>query len=243
MAARGADPVQPILLVTRPAGSAARFLAALGRDIPAVISPLLDIVPLATPPITAPVAALILTSEHAATVAAGMGFPAGLTAYVVGPQTARAARAAGFGPISADGDAETLVSLILHHRPTGPLLHLHGEHTRGDIARRLHDAGLTCLEQTVYRQVELPLSDAAKAALAGPLPVLAPLFSPRTAAILADQGPFLAPLHVIAISPAILDPIAPLSPATVTVAERPDSAAMVAATLSRLRALVADPSA
>lgn len=235
--------MQPILLVTRPAQSAVRFLAALGREVPAVISPLLDIVPLAPSPVKGAVDALILTSEHAAAAALQMGFAAGMTAYVVGSQTARAAEAAGFRALSADGDADRLVALIAAQRPTGTLLHLHGEHTHGDIAQRLRDAGLNCLEQTVYRQVERPLSDAAKVALAGRIPVLAPLFSPRTAAILAAQGPFPAPLHIIAISPAILDRIAPLSPVTVTMAANPDSAAMVAATLSRLRAFGFDPSA
>ncbi len=235
--------MQPILLLTRPAEAAARFLAALDTPVRAEISPLIEIVPLSARWADGPVAALILTSENAAAIATDMGFAAGLTAYCVGDQTARAADAAGLRPFSASGDAGALIALILSHHPQGRLLHLRGEHARGDIAPQLQKAGVNCVERVVYRQLEMGLSDPAKVLLSGTVPVIAPLFSPRTATILAGQGPFEAPLHVIAISDAVTAATTSLGPVTVDVAERPDGAAMIRATLSRLRAMATDPSA
>ncbi len=235
--------MRPSLLLTRPASAAARFLADLGGLAPAEISPLITIVPLAPVWAGDPVESLILTSEHGATMAAGMGFPAGLAAYCIGERTAEAAKAAGFRPIVAGGDADRLVSLILSQPPGGPMLHLHGEHTRGQIATRLRAAGRACAEQVVYRQVEQPLTAAARALLSGPAPVIAPLFSPRTASLLAAQAPFAAPVHVVAMSDAIRSAAMALGPASVDVAAHPDNTAMIAATISRLRALIADPSA
>lgn len=82
-------------------------------------------------------------------------------------------------------------------------MHLHGEHTRGDVAARLRAAGLAVEARMVYRQVELPLSDTAHALLQGEAPVILPLFSPRSARLLAGQiEPPRAPCRIVAISTA-----------------------------------------
>ncbi len=235
------------LLLTRPAAASARFLAevegALGRSVPAIISPLIEIAPIACHWDGTAVAGLILTSENGAMAAGAMGFPPGLTAYAVGDRTAQAARAAGFTPVTADGDAGRLIALILSKGDKGPLLHLRGEHARGDIAARLTDAGVTCSEKVVYRQHETRLTPEAEKLLRGTKPVVLPLFSPRTGTIFANQWVFSAPLHVVTLSKAIAAAVKPLPVATLICAKRADRDAMLAPTLSALRALGIGPAA
>ncbi len=235
------------LLLTRPESSSLRFLAevegAVGHRVSAVVSPMITIVPMAKVWDGGSVTGVVLSSEFGAMMAGQMGFPAGLTAFCVGDRTAQAARAAGFAAVSASGDAGDLVRLILDQRTQGPLVHLRGEHVRGDVALRLNEAGVPCLERIVYGQTEAALSLEALALLGGPDPVVAPLFSPRTVTILAGQGPFRARLHVIAISDAVAKVADELPVASLDLAARPDGPAMVAATADRLRRLGAGPSA
>lgn len=233
---------EPVLLLTRPEPAARRFLddlsAALGAGagVPrAVLAPLMAIDAVAAP-LPEGVAGLVLTSANALDHVPP-GLPRGLPAWCVGDRTAAAARAAGFAAISAGGDAEALIRLILGQRPRGPLLHLRGEHARGEVAARLSAAGLPCAEAVVYRQHPLPLGPAARAVLAGGAPVVAPLFSPRTASLLAEEGPFQAPLHLVAISAAAAARAAGLKPRTLAVAAEPTPAAMLAATARALEAL------
>jgi uroporphyrinogen-III synthase len=235
------------LLLTRPEGSSLRLLgaveSALGAAVPAVISPVIAITPLADHWDGEPVGGLVLSSEHGAEMAGRMGFPAGLPAYCVGDQTARTAAARGFAAVSAAGDADDLVALILGRSPKGPLVHLRGDHARGNIAARLNEAGLPCSERVVYAQTAQRLTPAARELLSGPGIVLAPLFSPRSAALLAGQGPFAATLHIVAISAAVAAAAAPLAPASVVIAAQPEGPAMVAAIVGCLKSLNFTPSA
>jgi uroporphyrinogen-III synthase len=225
-----------ILLLTRPAAASARTRAEVERRCPGariVVSPVIEIVP-ADPGVLPLPAELILTSENGAEAAAGLGLPAGLRAWCVGAQTAAAARAAGFDPVSAAGDAEALLALILSREDRGLLLHLRGEHARGDIAPRLRAAGRQARDAVVYRQEEQALGPEARAVLAGAEPVVLPLYSPRSAAILAAEGPFAAPLRLIAISPAARRAAGALATAVVCEAARPDGEAMLAAICASL---------
>ncbi|ROU03197.1 uroporphyrinogen-III synthase [Histidinibacterium lentulum] len=223
----------PILLVTRPLPEAERFvrtvMARLARRPQVILSPLMDIVTLGveTPP---DVAGLVLTSARGAEAAGRLGLPRGLSAWCVGAQTEAAAEAAGLVALPGGGDADALVSRVLAARPKGPLLHLRGAHARGDVAARLSAGGVETIERVVYDQRARPPSDEALAALRGTAPVIAPVFSPRSAALLAEAGPVRAPLAVAAISPAAAEAAAPLGAARIGVADRPDGSAMAVLT-------------
>ncbi|MDF3607685.1 hypothetical protein PE067_16995 [Paracoccus sp. DMF-8] len=117
---------------------------------------------------------------------------AGRPAICVGPRTAAVAGAAGFRATAGPGDAERLMPLV---QDLGPgWLHLHGVHR----ARELPLPGVA-----VYDQQARALNDAALAALAGDQPVIVPLFSPRSAAIVADGARHArAPLWLVPISAA-----------------------------------------
>lgn len=182
----------PTLLLTRPEAAARRFAAELRMPgMKMVIAPLIRIQPV--PHDGAALAAapgLVFTSVHAVP-AAGPG--AGRPAFCVGPATAAAARAAGFAVTQGPGDAEGLIPM-LKGLPAG-WLHPHGAH----VARALPLAGMV-----VYDQVEQELTEAAQVLLAGSGPVLVPLFSPRSARLLARwaQGAkaalWLAPISAAA---------------------------------------------
>lgn len=228
------------LLLTRPAPAARRFLAACeaarGETIPALLSPVLAIRPVAAA-LTRRPAAVILTSENGAARAGELGL-AGRPAWCVGRRTAAVAREQGLEAVEAGPDAEALLAALLAARPAGPLLHLRGEHARGDLAARLRSAGLEAEEVVAYRQEALPPTPEARHAMEDRNPLVVPLFSPRSASLLAGWSP-RAPLRIVAMSEAVADAAAPLRPARLLVASSPHGDAMVEATL---RGLAADPS-
>jgi uroporphyrinogen-III synthase len=207
--------------------------------VPAIISPVMVITTL-TPALPASDwCGLILTSEHGAQAVARLGLPAGLPVFCVGAQTAAAAIRAGLAAQVAGADADALVARLLELRPPGPLLHLRGEHARGDIATRLTAAGLPTKEAVVYRQAALPLTAPARALLSADTAVVLPLFSPRSAEILAAQGPFAARLHAVAMSPAVARAAGTLGCTTLVTASAPDGPAMCHAVAALLDQLLA----
>jgi uroporphyrinogen-III synthase len=196
------------------------------RDLPAVPTP-------------DPSAGLILTSENA--VAAAAVLAPGRRAWCVGPRTALVAKQAGLLVHHSDGgDAAALVAALLASDDRGPLVHLRGAEARGDIAARLTEAGVSCVELVVYEQVTRKLGDPARDLLARPGPVLVPLFSPRSAARLAREitelGPIRARLRPVAISAAAAEAWTGPDRGVVPLAARPDAQAMIGALLAAARA-------
>lgn len=241
MAANNGARMTPTLIVTRPAGQSASFAAAIAAlwDAPlrVILSPLLEIVCLA-PQMEQP-DAVIFTSANGVDAAGSLGLRAGLTAWCVGEKTADVARQAGFDPVTGPGDAAGLTRAILDAAPQGRLAHIRGRHARGDIAATLNNAGLHCADVIAYDQRPLPLTTEAQAALAGTEPVILPLFSPRSATILAEQGPFRAPVYLVAISKGALDGVEGLQVSGFRLAARPDNDAMTKATIAALQDVVA----
>ena len=217
----------PVLLLTRPEPASRRFAAeAAPLGLPVVIAPVLRIAPVAHDAARlAQARGLVFTSAHAvpaavAAGAAGQGRPA----ICVGPATAQAARAAGFDVTEGPGDAARMLPLLAGLGEGW--LHPHGAH----IAKHLPVPGMV-----VYDQLPQALTDAARLALAGDAPVIVPLFSPRSARLLADQiGAAGAPLWLVPISPAAAaewhGPAA-----RIAMAAAPDAAGMLHAIASLLQ--------
>ncbi|MDF0602351.1 uroporphyrinogen-III synthase [Psychromarinibacter sp. C21-152] len=219
------------LLLTRPQAQSQRFAAqAKARigAIPVLISPVLRIVPQAPAVPLEGVAGVVLTSENGARALAEAADVAGLPAWCVGDRTAEAARLAGMQAVSAAGSADDLVALIRAEAPAGKLLFAHGAETRGRVAERLAEAGFDLASVVVYDQAPQPLSAEARALLASDRPVIVPLFSPRSAALLAAQArDAAAPLILVALSEAVAVAWTGAPPARLVVAERPDAAAIL----------------
>lgn len=212
---------RPILLLTRPGDDSERTAARIGADV--IVAPILQIVPvdhdgaaLAQAP------GLVFTSAHAvASAGRGRGRPA----ICVGERTGQVARDAGFAVIQGAGTADSLVPLIA--ASPVPLVHPHGRH----LAQRLAVPGVV-----VYDQRPQPLTARARAALMGARPVVVPVYSPRSARLLAGMAAGArAPLWLVAISDAAA--AAWTAPAARrAVADQPSGRAMDAAIRAMLAA-------
>ena len=225
------------VLITRPEEQARRFAsqvtARFGDAVSVVVSPLL------APEFFSPrlpdraYKALILTSEtavHAAQILMAQGVTLPEQAYCVGGHTAKVAASAGFSARSADGNADALFDDLMKAPHRGPYLHLRGKDTRGDLAGRLTAAGRLTDEAIVYAQIACPLSTSAAELLATEGPVCIPVFSPRSARLLAqalDRLPRNATLHIVAISAAVGPELSAVGPATLTIAAEPTAKAML----------------
>ena len=219
----------PVLLLTRPEVASRDFAAALQAEGPGgfvtVVSPLIGIALRGPLPDMTGVRGVIFTSANGVEAYAALGGTAGLPCFTVGQATADAARDLGFDPRVAGGDAEALVAFVRAAAPEAPVLHLRGAHSRGAVAERLSSAGTETHEAVIYDQPLGDLTAEAQAALAGSVPVVLPLFSPRTAARFAELAAglksFRAPLLVAAMSGAVAGALGSVGAERVLVAARP----------------------
>ena len=226
------------MIVTRPEPKGAAFAAGLRpylSDVKVMLSPAFDIVPTSVSTDLGKIEGVVFTSAHGV---GAVDLPVGLRAWCVGEKTAAAAVAAGFDVVVGPGDAAGLVDVIGRQSRRGHLAHIRGKHTRGEVAETLSRMGISCLDIVAYDQRRRDLTSDALAVLKGENPVVLPLFSPRTAAILASQGPFTAPLHLVVMSDAVKRAAAGLSAETVIVAAQPNEKAMQDATVTCVGALV-----
>ena len=221
----------PILLLTRPEAQARSFLSDcemhLGRKVHAVISPLMKIVPFGDLPDLDPYASIVVSSSNAVR---RMGNDlAGRRVFTVGAATAGLARS--FGAVAAPL-GETAEELIRRAEEiASPALVCRGVHVRLDLCQALGSAGVTCDEAVVYDQVAVPLQEEAESVLVGALPVVAPIFSPRSAELLAEAS-IAAPMTIVAMSDAVAK--AWTGPGAIVTADAPNIAAMIKATAEAL---------
>lgn len=218
------------LLMTRPHAQSEEFAhacrSALGPDLPIVISPLQRIEYTAQPP-DGEGETLIFTSVHGVRAYTTHLKAAGRVAYCVGGKTMQAAGEAGFRAISASGTSRQLIDRILRDAPSGPLLHAAGLHTRGDIVETLRKNGLNASRSIVYSQIRHRLSDLALQMLSAGVPVVVPLFSPRSAAIFQDQVPKASGARIVCISAATMDQLRPDAFRAVVAVAQPDATFML----------------
>ena len=193
------DDPGPTLLLTRPEAQSTSFLAScerrLGQRIPAVISPVMDIIPVAGPPDLNEFATIVAASGNAVRLL-GDGLE-GRIVLTVGEATAALARGFGAQAKALGETAESFLERI--EEVTFPAIVCRGRHARCNLAERLSAQGVTTADAVLYDQVPRPLSRAAHALLAGSAPVVAPVFSPRSARLLSCH-PATAPVIVLAIS-------------------------------------------
>jgi uroporphyrinogen-III synthase len=189
------------LVVTRPVEDAETLksrLEALGHEV--ILSPLLSIAPRAD--VTIPhenYQAIALTSANAVRCLAGsplLGDLHHLPVMAVGPQSAAAARQAGFTRITeAGGDGAGLARHIIStlHPKDGPILYLSGLDTASDFTGLLEAGGLTARRIIAY---EAKPAAALSPQAAGAQGVL--LYSPRSARLWLDLARRHAvPAHVM----------------------------------------------
>ncbi len=202
--------------------------------VPIVISPLIKIEMLQKTASIEQYSGLIFTSENGVRAFQHNWQNTDLPAWCVGDRTAKAASRAGLSARSAKGDAGNLVDMIISDAPTGCLLHLRGEHTRGAVASSLQAAGVKAEERIVYRQSPQCLTKEAKEVLQGDMPVILPLFSPRSAVLFVEQArPCSESLRVVAISAAVKDALSGCISGEILVSPQPDADGVLS-TMARL---------
>lgn len=221
---------QTTLLMTRPRAAGARFVADLPDELRASLtvchSPLLRIVPIAEHIDFGAARGIIFTSANGVAIAAGATARRDLPCHCVGEWTTRTAREHGWQARMVGEDAAELIATLRADPPPSPLLHLRGRHGSGDIAGALAPVGCEVIVQVIYEQEVLALDDAAQTVLAGPGPVIVPLFSPRTARQFAKVARIGADVRAAAISDAAAAPLRDLPLQRLIVATRPTAAAL-----------------
>ncbi|HEX4105064.1 MAG TPA: uroporphyrinogen-III synthase [Rhizomicrobium sp.] len=180
------------ILVTRPREDGeeiARHLAAMGHHI--LLAPLLTVKFLeGSPPDLHGVQAVLITSANGARGLARRTPNRNAAIFAVGPQTAAAAREAGFLRVqSAAGDAATLARAVA--RWAGPaagiLLHVAGEDANNALCERLTAHGFQTRRENLYRMEKAArLSDEAAQAIRQGEVDAALFFSPNSAALFAE---------------------------------------------------------
>ncbi|WP_448584899.1 uroporphyrinogen-III synthase [Thermaurantiacus sp.] len=199
----------PRLVLTRPepeSGALAR--AARRAGFATLRAPLLSIEPVAALPFEGAFDALLLTSARAAGFARAFLGPraCGCPAFAVGPETARAARAAGFRVMAQGSAGASAILAEAAAQGVRHLLHLCG----ADRAPAIVPEGLAVTERILYRAVAAAsLPERVRADLAGDRVFATLLFSPRTARIFGDlvdrSGLDRARLRIVALSAAVAE--------------------------------------
>lgn len=228
------------LVLTRPRDDSERFAATLrARGHEVLVAPLMRVEPVNADLLTA-WGAIVITSANAAAAIATHSARAQLIklpVYAVGKRSADAARQAGFSDItSAGGDLRDLLRVIAAHRPDtkAPLLYLAGEDRAGDLIGDLAVHGIAAELAVVYRAVTAPFPGELIAALrAGEVDGVLH-FSKRSADNYVDGAkkagivPQALSVRHFCLSAVIAEPLVAAGAAKVTVAERPDEAALLA---------------
>lgn len=227
------------LLVTRPrddAESFAQILRARGHE--AIVAPLMEVQIPSGPPLPLDgVQAVLTTSANGVRATSLRTTRRDLTIYAVGPQTAEAARQAGFSAvISADGDSTALVETVAGDADPakGLLLHAAGAETAGRLRQALQARGFRVETMVLYEALSvaaLPANaaeDLRNNTLDGVL-----LFSPRSAktfaALVGAAGLVsqCARLVAFCISAATAEALAPLTFTRVAIAGTPNQDAIL----------------
>jgi uroporphyrinogen-III synthase len=227
------------LLITRPEPDATRTahtLRARGHEV--LVAPLFE-TQIVGVDFKGPYGAVLMTSANAArAISRHPHFPSlrALPAFVVGNRTAEAARAAGFTSVeSADGSLAELADLVSSSPGAAiPLLYLAGEDRAGDLAGDLAARGFKVETVVIYRAVAaecLPgelIQALTDARLDGALH-----YSRRSAATLLALAEKAGTLNVLlnlahyCLSGEVAAPLRNAGAARVSVAPRPDEAALI----------------
>jgi len=226
-------------LVTRPRDDAEAFAKTLyERGHVAIVAPVMEVHVIAGEPIALEgVQAVLATSANGARALAARTKRRDVTLYAVGPQTAEAARDAGFPiVISAEGDSAALVETVAREADPakGRLFHAAGAETAGRLRQALLSRGFRIETAVLYEAVPVAkLPAEAEDALRNETADGVFLFSPRSARIFAAlvEGAGLAAqcakLIAFCISAATAEALNPLSFARMAVAGTPNQDAIL----------------
>lgn len=218
---------KPVVLMTRPRPAADQFVAMIPKSLKDrfdfVFSPLIEIAPLAHSKDVDEFSGVIFTSANAVSAFSSRDSAPDVPAYCVGEKTTSSAGQAGWSAQFKGQNADELVETLINERINGPLLHVRGQFSRGEIAERLTRAGIPVAERIVYDQRLVPLSAEARDAVALAPVCIAPIFSPRTARQFANEVTNTGKIVVVALSDAVAEPLRTCGFRAIYVADQPDA--------------------
>ena len=184
------------------------------------------------------VQAILATSANGIRALARRTTHRDLPVFAVGPQTAKAARQAGFAQVkNADGDALALAQATSRWADPakGALLHVSGERDNGRLASALTAHGFTLRKEVLYEVVaETHLPPQAAKALADGALDAALFFSPRSARIFREcvtrenLDAACGDLLAVCISAATAEALKPLTFRPIWVAQAPNQDSLLA---------------
>jgi uroporphyrinogen-III synthase len=222
------------ILVTRPKEEGERLATLLQeRGYEPILSPVIDIQLEDGPDLPVETGqAILVTSANGVRALARRTKTRDVPLFVVGPQTAEAARAAGFVSVrDAKGDSKILAQSVREWTSPGggSLVYAAGDTVTDDLVSTLSGQGFDVEVLRLYRTREREaLSDAATAALASNTLDAVMLFSPRSArafvqqVLRADLQESCETVAALCISPAIAAALFPLRFAHVQIAAQPN---------------------
>lgn len=227
------------ILISRPQEDAARLAELLrARGHEPLCASLLSVRFFDGPePNLTGVSAVVATSANGVRAFAQRTDERKLRVFAVGPQTADAARKAGFEEVEcADGDASTLAEAVLGWvKPEeGVLLHAASADNEGQLKTLLAEEGYAVDVMVLYEVVAVhKLPEVAREALVHHALDAAVVFSPRSAMALRDcilragLAEACKEIAAVCISAATAHALEPLVFRQVLVADRPNQAAML----------------
>lgn len=227
------------VILTRPLKQARAFATELEAAAPGrfdiMTAPLLEICPVSASVDPAVAQAVLFTSVNGVEQAIAQFSDLPGKALCVGDKCARAAQSLGFSALSAAGAVSDLIALAAREYRTEapPMLHLRGRHSTGDLAQTLTLRGLPTEQAVIYDQHALPFPEDMRAKCAGRAVIL-PIFSPRTAVILAQQtaGWDLSLATAICLSPGVARKLENWNPDQIVTVQNPTAQEMLNAILS-----------
>jgi uroporphyrinogen-III synthase len=122
--------------------------------------------------------------------------------------------------------------------PDGPLLHIRGRVSIGNLATRLSEYGIETHEAVGYEQNVCAPSDALIQLLQGRKPMILPLFSPKSAKILKTLSTNREHWHVVAMSQAVAEIFDANNVLKLDIAQQPNGAAMLNCVVNAWRSYV-----
>jgi len=227
------------ILITRPLEDAVRFAELLRlRGHEPLCASLLSVQFFDGPELTFEgVSAILCTSANGVRALARRTSERELPLFAVGPQTADAAKAAGFEKVECtDGDARTLAEAMLDWiKPDeGMLVHAASADNEGKLKTLLAEEGYRVSVEVLYEVVAVSkLPDLAREALAQHALDATVVFSPRSAMALNDcivragLTGVCRSLAAVCISKAAAEALQPLPFRSVVIADKPNQNAML----------------
>jgi uroporphyrinogen-III synthase len=231
---------EPKIILTRPEPGLTKFSGQLAQEIPSAnvyceALQVIDFIPYQGD--LTRYSGFVFTSSNGVRAAKRWNLPSRL-AFGVGKVTTELAHSYCDPVYDGGSDVEALIALIESMKPDGPLLHIRGRVSIGNLATRLSEYGIETHEAIGYEQNVCAPSDELIRLLRGGKSMILPLFSPKSAEILKTLSTNREHWHVIAMSHAVAEIFDADDVLKLEIAQKPNGAEMLNCVVNALRRYV-----